>query len=71
MHSFLSHTYTAAEFAVTTEARVAEMESIFSVCSVMTATPPSATLAREVVLSLTTMDGTGKVCFSSCIHLNV
>lgn len=51
--------HTAAEFSIPTTVRVAESESLFTVCIVMAATTPTAVLAREAVLSLTTIDGTG------------
>lgn len=38
---------------------VAESDQTLIVCSSLTTTPPSATLAADVTLSLSTMDGTG------------
>lgn len=54
---------TVAEFMIPTTAAVAENDSTLVVCSVLATTPSSATLGMEVVVSLSTMDGTGKNMF--------
>lgn len=40
-------------------ATIAESNQTVIVCSSIATTPPSATLATDVVVSLSTMDGTG------------
>jgi hypothetical protein len=49
-----------AEFAIPTLGAVSE-NSTFTVCSSLTTTPSSATLGTEVVVSLSTVDGTGEL----------
>lgn len=63
MFDLSSLLHAAAEFSIYTVATVTEIDSTFMVCSVITITPLSATLASDVELSLTTVDGTGKSCF--------
>ena len=49
-----------AEFAIPAFSIVAERSPTFIVCTSMRTIPSSATLATEVVLSLSTVDGTGR-----------
>lgn len=54
----------AAMFEIPSATTVAaESDTMLSVCITMTTTPPGATVANEVVLSLSTVDGTGKTLF--------
>jgi hypothetical protein len=46
-------------FAVPTMATVAESDTALTLCVFMTTTPRRATIANQVVVSLTTVDGTG------------
>lgn len=49
----------AASFAVPSTVSVSEGGAATSVCVEMTAIPANATLAKEVVVTLSTRDGTG------------
>ena len=52
-------THAAATFDLPTMATITEINSTFFVCATMTTTPSGSTLAMEVSLSLSTVDGTG------------
>ena len=41
-------------------AAVAESDTTLMVCVTMTTTPPAATIATQVVVTLSTVDGTGE-----------
>lgn len=46
-------------FSVPNVSSVAESDSMLTVCVTMATEPPGATIANQVVVSLSTMDGTG------------
>ena len=50
----------AAMFAVPAMAAVAESDTTLTVCVTMMTTPPTATVANQVVVTLSTVDGTGE-----------
>ena len=52
--------YSAASFSVPLTTSVIENKTVI-MCVTMTATPENATLAKEVVVNLSTMDGSGKL----------
>ncbi len=51
----------AASFSIPAMVMVAESDSTVEVCITMTTAPAGAMLAKEVDLTLSTMDGTGKI----------
>lgn len=57
----------AAMFAVPTMATVAESDTTLTMCVTMTTTPPIATIANPVVVSLSIVDGTGEKDYDDCL----
>lgn len=49
----------AAIFSVPAIMTVRESEETLTVCTILTTHPPQATIANEVTLTLSTVDGTG------------
>lgn len=56
----------AVSFAVNTTATVVEGDTEMMICVRMTAIPSEALLDKEVLVSLSTEDGTGE---SACMHM--
>lgn len=55
----IDHEYLAAMFSVPTMSTVDESDSTLIVCVNLRTEPPSATISNQVVVSLSTLDGTG------------
>ena len=57
---FIARTYAIdAQFSIPSLALVAENDSTLTICSSVAIFPPNASLAYDVTLSLSTIDGTG------------
>ena len=56
-HKFI---FSAASFEIDANATVVEDGPAVNVCVEMTANPPTASLAKEVLVELSTIEGTGK-----------